>query len=281
LGGSLWKSHPSFVPHTGVSTLEASALIRPPINAINIAHFEALAIPWALEAFIKLLPTHSHIVWAVDNQNVLFGFKGGFARVDYIAKQIDIFMNIVCKYKLWIEFVWVPSAINMEPDQFSRLFIPTQEWELQSHYWDIFVAQCKNFSWPLPTVDAFASANNAKCTKYFALHRDGKAVGSFFFSQLLQHEVYWIFAPFVLVSKILHKLQVESVCAWMLLPRWTSRPWWQVTNKATIQYTFCAHPQFSLFSQLNSDCSQTPINPEYHVDVWFFDFRIPKVQRYP
>jgi len=134
LGGSLWVSHPSFVPHTGVSIPTASALIRPPINAINIAHFEALAIPWALEAFIKLLPANSHIVWAVDNQNVLFGFKGGFARVGYIAEQIDKFMSIVCKHKLWIEFVWVPSAINMEADVLSRLFVPTDEWELHHHH---------------------------------------------------------------------------------------------------------------------------------------------------
>jgi len=275
LGASLWNSSPSFFPHTGVSTPKATALARPPVKAINIAHFEALAIPWALECFVDVLPPSSHITWAVDNQNVWYGFKCGFARMDYIAKQIDIFMSIVCKHKLWVEFVWVPSAINMEADQLSRLFVPNQEWELHQFHWTCFLTHIQEASWPCPTIDAFASSANNKFPKYFAHHRDGKAMGSFFYSTLEVEEIYWVFAPFFLLSRVLSKLQQEHVCAWVVLPRWTARAWWQYTSKASIQYVFNRiHTNSPLFMQPSPDNTKTPINPEYEVDVWFFNFRL-------
>jgi len=105
-------------------------------------------------------------------------------------------MNTVVAHNLWVEFIWVPSKINLEADQCSRHFFPSLEWELHPHYWNQLLTYCKEHAIPTPSVDAFASYNNAKCTKYFAQYRDGKAIGSFFFSALQEEEVYWVFAPF-------------------------------------------------------------------------------------
>jgi len=279
LGATLWVNGPSFLASTNTSAPEATALVRPNARPINIAHFEAVAIPWALNTFLQLLPHKAHIIWAVDNQNVLYGFRSGFARMGYIAHQIDMFMSIVCLHKLWIEFIWVPSAINLEADQFSRYFLPSQEWELHPHYWHQFLAYCKEFSMPLPSVDAFASANNTKCRQYFAQYRDGKAIGNFFFSTLSEQEVYWIFAPFGrILSQVLHKIQDKCVCAWVVLPRWTSRPWWQFRSKAKFQFTFILSSNMPLFVVPTEDLARKPINPQYDVDVWFFDFRVPKIK---
>jgi len=67
LGAALWVSNPSFVPASNTSKPEATALIRPQTIAVNIAHYEALAIPWALNSFLHLIPKNIHIIWAVDN----------------------------------------------------------------------------------------------------------------------------------------------------------------------------------------------------------------------
>jgi len=72
LGAALWVSNPSFVPAANSSEPKAIALIRPETIAVNIAHYEALAIPWALKTFLHLIPRNTHIIWAVDNQNVLY-----------------------------------------------------------------------------------------------------------------------------------------------------------------------------------------------------------------
>jgi len=278
LGAALWKSNPSFLVPGVPSTPQASAAIRPFQQAHNIAHFEAVAIPWALKTFIDFLPNYSHITWAVDNQNVFYGFKNGFARMPYIAAELNTFMNLVIKHSLWVEFVWVPSAINLEADVLSRDFSPMHEIQLHHTHWENFLKFCVEQDWPLPNFDAFASAQNAKFKVYFSKIRDGQAVGNFWFSELSHNNIYWVFPPLgKMIPAVLKRIQQHEARAWVLLPQWTSRPWWHITSQAIHKYTLSNLDNVSPFVTISPDNKASAKTFNYPLDIWFFDFRTNKV----
>jgi len=258
----------------------SSALIRCAFEAFYIAHFEAVAIPWALRIFVELLPKDSHVVWAVDNQNVYYGFKNGFARMPYIFAEIDDFMSIILKHNVWVEFVWVPSAINLEADIFSRSYDPMHELELHDVHWSKFLLECKSHNFPIPSLDAFASAQNAKCAKYFAKVKDGAAIGNFWFTPLTQHEIYYIFSPFgKSLSGVLSRIQSHKALAWVVLPRWTARLWWHITSKASFHFPLIPVNGTSPFLTRSYEGVSKPFNFQFPVDIWFFDFRPHIVER--
>jgi len=108
------------------------------------------------------------------------GFSKGLARGVYIDTQLAKFMSVVIQKILWVNFVWVPSAVILEAETISRSFIPSQEWSLHPTYWQAFTSTYKAHNLPTPTVDAFASSSKKKCEHYLSQHMDRVSLGNFF-----------------------------------------------------------------------------------------------------
>jgi len=277
LGAVFWDTGPSFLVSSAPSNPIAKASTTPNDVAINIAHFEAKAIPWACAAFKDLIRTADLITWAVDNQNVWYAFRSGFSRKSYIANEIDTLMQIVIAQKLWVDFHWIPSKVNLESDQLSRLLASRDELQLSNHYWQAFMRYCNKHQLPIPDIDGFATKSNRKCTSYCSLFRDSDSLGEFFGTQFGTDSVLWLFPPHSrphLIQRVFTFIINQHLQAWFLLPRWSSRPWWTFTTEALS--VFNIHPQLMypvLTPPPGAPNHLSASNPTYPLDVWLFDFR--------
>lgn len=77
----------------------------------------------------------------------------------------------------------------------------------------------------VPTIDLFASRINNKCTKYCSWERDPEAYAINSLTIRWKYEFWYAFPPFALISKVLKKIKDEGSTGILVVPLWTSQPW--------------------------------------------------------
>lgn len=74
-------------------------------------------------------------------------------------------------------------------------------------------------------IDLFASRINKKCNLYFSWHRDPEAIGVDAFTYLWSSMFFYAFPPFNLVLRVLNKIRSDQAQGIVVVPMWTSQPW--------------------------------------------------------
>ena len=120
----------------------------------------------------------------------------------------------------------------------SRVLNDKTEWELDSA---VFRTLCTLHSIS-PTIDLFVSHLNTKLQKFVSFTPDPHCfhVDA---STLTWSEVSYIFAPFILLNRVLQKIIKEQVTALMILPLWPTQPWFAtMLHSAVDRPTLLPHP---------------------------------------
>gem|GEM_PF-3893740 len=190
-------------------------------------HRELLAVKLALELdediFQKKEPTK--IFWQTDSKNC-FNFLVRGSRRPAIQKDVFAIKVLEKKLKIIVIPVWTPREhfrIIMA-DLGSKFSTSTDEWSVdRSQLISIF--QFLSF-WP--TVDAFASAHNHVCQRYFSLLPQSGSIGVNFFAQnLSSKERYFCCPPTKLIIPCYRSIAAcPGAKALLLIPEWHGANYW-------------------------------------------------------
>lgn len=187
-------------------------------NNINI--LELTACQLALLSFCKHMSNTSVRIYMDNTTSCSYINKFGGKK-----KELDCLAREICRWCLTrdihLSAAHVAGTLNSEADEMSRSFNDDSEWSLDE-------LQFKKIQEKFPhlTIDLFASRLNNKLTKYASFRPEPNAYAIDAFSFSWTSEFSYIFSPFVLVPRILQKLEEDNAEAVMVVPIWTTQVWW-------------------------------------------------------
>ena len=188
---------------------------------------ELLAIITTLEKNAQFFKdSKKNIFWLSDSQNVFFWLKRGSRHAEIQKVLLDIkYMEMQLDIELYV--VWQPRTVQsmVWADSGSKLHLSTDEWGMSFRD---FKRICDKLGYT-PTVDAFASRQNAVLPTFFSkCPQLGTAGVDFFAQELRADQVYWCTPPVSIIIKVIrHILDYESpVCAIVNVPEWHSALFW-------------------------------------------------------
>ena len=185
----------------------------------HINYLELLGAFFVLKSFEKEL-TGMHVHCWLDNTTAIAYLNHMGGRQSLLNNLAFEIWSWALSREMWLTAGHVPGVQNIEADFESRHFNDRSEWSLNSHVFeklqDIFGK---------PDIDLFASRLNTKCNRYVSWQRDPKAEFIDAFSQSWSGFHAYIFPPFSLIGRILQKLQHERARATVVVPFWTTQPW--------------------------------------------------------
>jgi hypothetical protein len=90
-----------------------------------------------------------------------------------------------------------------------------------------------------PSVDAFASPANARFKRFWTADQDA------FKQRWDTEQLLWINPPFDRLQHVVKKIRDDEALAIVIVPRWTSEPWWSELNSMALDsYTLPKGPIF-------------------------------------
>ncbi|VDP55623.1 unnamed protein product [Heligmosomoides polygyrus] len=140
-----------------------------------------------------------------------------------------------------------PGSQNTKADRLSREFKDSSEFSL-----DPIVVKSLFIRWGTPTIDLFASRNNAKCRTYFSILPDPHCQAVDAFKQPWSGIFAYAFPPFNLVGRTIRKALREHARLILVCPRWPTQAWWPLVQRyGRNPLTLPRSPSFCLGQEAN------------------------------
>ena len=163
---------------------------------------------------------HGHQVKLhTDNKNVSTILKVGSKKPH--LQSISRNVNDVCMHnEISLTAEWIPREKNDEADFLSRCS-DSDDWSIAD-----FVFQALEAQWGPHTFDRFSCHYNAKCDKFNSRYWCPGTSGIDAFEQCWHFDNNWLVPPPRLVSRCIRKMAVDKAACTLVIPRWTSAPFW-------------------------------------------------------
>lgn len=165
--------------------------------------------------------TGRKILWYSDNQNVISIILNGSMKMKLQYKAKEIFRMCV-KNNFAVIPAWVPRSDNHIADIYSKSS-DSDDWSISDDLFNL-LSKC----WGPFTVDRFSSDYNAKCEIFNSRWWCPGTSGIDAFNQIWSFDNNWLVPPPRLIPKVVSKLIDEKASATMIVPFWTSAPFWPV-----------------------------------------------------
>ena len=159
--------------------------------------------------------SHCHVQIYMENTtscSYVNKFGGKKSELNILAREI---WHWRLERKNHLTAAHVPGINNEEADQLSRKFNEDTEWSVQEH---IF-RKIKSL-FPDISIDVFASRIYSKLPKYLTYNPDPTAFAIDAFTLHWANHLFYIFAPFSLMTKVLQKIQEDQTEAVLICPVW-------------------------------------------------------------
>ena len=189
----------------------------------HINERELLAAEFGLRSFAaKFNWKDRNIVIKTDNivaLSYLNKMGGKKPRLSRIAERIHQF---ALGRKIILSAEWIPGVENVEADKVSRI---EGDFSDKSLCRDVFQLIERRFG-PMD-LDLFATSLNKKARSFVSLRPEPEALYVDAFSREIPSYLR-VFAnpPFILLPRLLSKIRRERVEVIVVVPVWTSQPWW-------------------------------------------------------
>ena len=190
-------------------------------SKIHINVLELMAAHYVLASLCKN-ESNIHIRMMIDNQTAVAYVNGMGGRKITCNKITRKIWDWCQARNIWLSAAYITSQDNYKADKMSRISHHNSEWELNQ---DIFVKIIDKYG--QPSIDMFASRLNNKCVRYVAWQPDpfAEAVDAFSLDWG-KEELIYIFPPFCIIHKVLQKIDLDKANAIVIVPYWTTQPWW-------------------------------------------------------
>lgn len=207
--------------------LRASGVWSSEEQELHINVLELKAVLLGLESLCQSMKD-VHILLHIDNMTAVAYVRqfGGTHSIPCNEVALNIW-NWAEIRNIWLSSTHIEGVNNTEADRLSRGRISAAKTRSNITEWSIHPEIC-NQLWDdveKPDVDLFASAVNAKCTKYvsWTAEADAWKVDAFSFSWT---DIYfYAFPPFALLHRVLKRVQEDQATGLLVAPCWTTATW--------------------------------------------------------
>lgn len=212
---------------------------------LHINYKELLAVKLALLNLCDKLHSCA-ILLRIDNTTAL-SYINKMGGVRY--KKYNILARSIWKWaesrKIWLTASYIPSDLNVDADRLSRKLSQDTEWELSDYAFEEIV---QKFGYP--TIDIFASANNAKCFDYFSWTPDPNARQIDAFTVSWKGLNFYAFPPFILILKTIEKIIKDKARGILIVPEWSNQTWYPLFQKIIVSEKLIFGPHSNLLLSL-------------------------------
>jgi hypothetical protein len=155
-------------------------------------------------------------------------------------------------HNCWLSACHIPGVENVEADSWSRDLDSVAEWKLNPRVFD-YVVENLGF---LPVVDLMATRINTQLPKFMSFHPDPEAfaVDAFFWSW--EDLDFYLFPPFVCISKILQKVAFDKARGILITPKWRNQLWYPHLCSMTVKSIDLPYSQDLLLDPSDSSRQQ-------------------------
>jgi len=200
--------------------VETKGFWSPVEQCLHINVLELKACENALKAFCENV-TNSHVRIYTDNTtscSYINRYGGKFRSLDDVARRLWMWC---IERNIYLSASHIAGISNKHADRLSRTGNDDTEWSLDK---TVFAKLLEIY--PDMSVDLFASNLNAKLCSYVSRYPDCNAGAVDAFSFQWVNTLYYIFAPFSLIGRVLQKIEEDKAQAIIIAPFWTTQPWW-------------------------------------------------------
>ena len=119
-----------------------------------------------------------------------------------------------------------------------------------------------------PEVDLIASRLNAQLPVFISYHPDPEAMHINAFSISCQGKPFYVFPPFAVIGKVLHKIVFDVATGIIVVPDWPTQPWYILLMRLLIRYshftTFYQNPPSTSCKEHTTPSSQQAESASFH-----------------
>lgn len=237
-GRALWETEPTVTLHTDASNAGWGATFDQLVPArgfheaarqhkhINLLELGAVRL--GLLSFVDLLKDpHTLVRLKTDSQVVMHVVNNGSSRSKAVMAELRRLRAVCDSLGVSLRAEYLPSAVNRWADSLSRARDST-DWSLSDAGFARLEAQ-----WGPHTLDLFATAENAKCGRFFSRHAAPGSSGVDAMNQSWLKENCWCNPPFNLLGPVVRKIVTTGARATLVAPRWEAQPWWAAAMEAS------------------------------------------------
>ena len=186
----------------------------------HISWKELKAVHYSVESFLSVLAGQQVLLWE-DNTAVVAALTTMVSRTPHIMRALRELQRLLAMHNVVLRARYIASEDN-PADYWSRLRDPS-DWQLHP---SLFQEACVRWG-AVPTVDRFATANNAQVPRYNSCFADPGCEAIDARTQSWAGELNWLNPPWELLSWVLFKLSQEpTASAYLVAPYWPTAPWW-------------------------------------------------------
>ena len=137
----------------------------------------------------------------------------------------------------------LPGVENVRADWESRHLSDSSDWRLHREIFCHLEAREGPFS-----IDLFASRTNTQLPLYCSWKPDPNALAVDAFSISWKNHSPYLFPPFVMIPRCLHKLRQEGITAWLIAPVWPNQVWFPQLLSCLVGHPILLPPLLDIIS---------------------------------
>ena len=207
----------------------------------HINYLELLAVFIGLKCFFRH-HKNVNILLRVDNTTAIsyINRMGSvqFPALNKLAREIWLWCE---ERSIWIHSCYVPSAKNFEADRESRSTRDDYEWGLNAAAYAMVTSK-----FGTPSVDLFATYQNAKCEIFASWLPDPQATYTDAFTLTWGTLKFYAFPPFSVIPRVLQKIRQEKAVGIVVVPNWPNQPWYPVFKSLVVGEVLILPPNANL-----------------------------------
>lgn len=193
----------------------------------HINELELLAILFTLQSLCK--ERNIRILCRCDNTTAVAYVNnyGGCksTKCHSIAKQIWTFCE---QRNIFIFASYIHTSKNFIADSLSRMDSDSSDFMLNEKY---FIQISDRFF--MPEIDIFATNLSKKCETFYSWFPCPGSSGVDSFT-IKWNDKFYAFPPFCLVARMLRKIISDRIFGVVVVPNWTSQPWYPIFKKLVV-----------------------------------------------
>lgn len=190
-------------------------------NGLHINCLELGAVSLALRSFRHLIPPGTIIRLRTDSMVALGVMRAGSSRSPVLMDEMRDLYKTCTAMGVELRIEHVSSALNEWADRLSREHDST-DWTLQPETFEALDDKYGPHS-----VDLFASAETARCPRFYSRWMCPGALATNAFLQDWVGENAWANPPFHLAGAVVsHALRTGATMT-LIAPVWRAQPWWR------------------------------------------------------
>ena len=197
---------------------------------------------------------NTHIRIMIDNKTAV-AYVNNMGGRKVMCNSVTRKIWLWCKQRnIWLSAAYIKSKDNDVADKMSRMSHMNSEWSLNKQTFQKMID-----TWGIPTLDLFASRLNYKCERYVAWQPDPYCVSVDAFTlDWGQEQLSYIFPPFCIIHKILQKIDFDEANALIIVPLWTTQPWWSKLLRLLTDCPFYFNRNTRHLSHPHRDITELP-----------------------